>query len=226
MQGSKIMPLPEAIEREIKERYSSASSPYREAILALPLELQEILVREAVVPLGDSLNPDALHREASKKIKARLKGFDKILDKVERKEISASSVEEAERKLGDIVGTRIVVDYLYEVYDVLRTIEKHRRFYDLDVEDYIKHPQLSGYRGIHVVMRFDTPSFKAVVCEIQIKTQTQDSWSEKTHDLIYKAGQIPPVWVTLAKMQADCLHHTDEAFEVIKEELDKARTEQ
>lgn len=213
------MSTPESVVESFKKRYYSPSSPYREGILFLSLELQEILVAEGVIHHTDELDPDELRKEASRRIKARLKGFDRILDKMQRKEIVAQSIKQIEREVGDIVGTRIVIDYLYEAYSVLRIIANHKRFTVLKTEDYIRNPQPSGYRGIHVTVQLDTPSHKGVVCEIQIKTQTQDSWAEKTHELIYKADQIPRVWSLLAKMQSDCLHHTDEAFELIKEEV-------
>jgi putative GTP pyrophosphokinase len=171
----------------------------------------------------DALSPDDLRKEASRRIKARLKSYDKILEKIKRKKIVANSIEDLEQKIGDIVGTRIVVDYLQQVYVALEVIKRHRRFEILETEDFIKKPQNSGYRGIHVKVKLDTPNFKGVICEIQIKTQTQDSWAEKTHDLVYKAAETTDAWRFFVKMQSDCLHHTDESFQVIKQEIERMR---
>jgi ppGpp synthetase/RelA/SpoT-type nucleotidyltranferase len=210
--------------KELQKRYFSASSPYREGIIFLPLELQEILVSEAdIMARDDQLSPDDLRKEASRRIKARLKSYDKILEKTKRKKIKANTISSLEKELGDIVGTRIVVDYLHEAYAALKIIKNHSRFSIIEIENFIKKPQASGYRGIHVKIQLDTPNFKGVICEIQIKTQTQDSWAEKTHDLVYKAEDTTDAWKFFAKMQSDCLHHTDQSFEVIKKEIERMR---
>jgi ppGpp synthetase/RelA/SpoT-type nucleotidyltranferase len=224
LSGKRYIPIKNNVIKELKKRYFSASSPYREGIIFLPLELQEIVIKqEKIMTRDDTLNPDEIRKEASRKIKARIKSYDRIIEKIKRRNIVAGTTNTLERKIGDIVGTRIVVDYLQQVYATLAVIKTHRRFKILEIEDFIEKPQDSGYRGIHVKIRFDTPNFKGVICEIQIKTQTQDSWAEKTHDLVYKAEETTDAWKFFAKKQSDCLNNTDESFEVIKKEIVQMR---
>ncbi len=83
-------------------------------------------------------------------------------------------------RMEDIGGCRIVVankKQVYEVRDAIvdgrtrNTLRRHR--------DYIKQPKESGYRGIHVVYRYNgqKDQYSAHSIELQIRSKVQHAWA-------------------------------------------------
>ncbi len=218
--------MPEQIVAELRARYWPESARYEQATIDLANELQGIIIRNNVGFDYSSLDIQDAYTEARKHLHTRVKLFNRSLKKARKKRLSPTSVDELERKIGDIVGGRVVLAYLDEVYQTLSLVQAHDRWHLLkNTENYIKYPQKTGYRGIHVTVEMDTPGFPKVVCEIQLKTETQHSWAQKTHDLIYKSPRsVPKIVKEFAKLQADLLHQTDIALQIIRDEI-AGRTE-
>ncbi len=87
-------------------------------------------------------------------------------------------------RMQDIGGLRIVVDGVSEVNlirDEIKKVESHSKFKFTFVNEknYIKNPQKSGYRSIHMVYKYEKniPSEKQCRVEIQIRTKLQHSWA-------------------------------------------------
>lgn len=124
----------------------------------------------------------------------RIKELDSIRRKAFRKGIT---IEEAMQSFGDLVGARVVcnnVEDIYRFYELIREILPADDV--VNVDDFIKSKQASGYRAIHLNVRFRTreglsPDY--VQCELQIRTLLQDAWAELAHDDVYKSGTtLPP----------------------------------
>jgi len=123
--------------------------------------------------------------------KTRIKEFDSILRKAERK---GYSEEEVLCRIQDLVGIRVVCNNVDDVYRFKQLLEEHLSERDIIArEDFIKKPQPSGYRAVHLNIGIDIRIGESlflhhrIPCEIQIRTLLQDSWAELTQDDLYKA---------------------------------------
>lgn len=86
-------------------------------------------------------------------------------------------------RMQDIGGLRAVVPQLSDVY-ALRELFLNSRFDHVLVhqKDYIQEPKESGYRGIHLVYRYnnrkgDGPTYQGLQVEIQLRSKMQHSWA-------------------------------------------------
>lgn len=82
-------------------------------------------------------------------------------------------------KMQDIGGCRVILRNMEEVEDLVALYADDD---GISVTDYIKTPRVSGYRGKHIIWRFegegkDDPGYKPMRIEIQIRTELQHSWA-------------------------------------------------
>lgn len=113
-------------------------------------------------------------------VSQRLKRIPSIIKKLKiQKNMNLSRMQ-------DIGGLRIVVEGMEEVIiirDEIKKVEKNRnfRFILANEKDYIKKPDKSGYRSIHMIYKYEKekyiPSYKQCRVEIQIRTKLQHSWA-------------------------------------------------
>lgn len=96
--------------------------------------------------------------------------------------IRAKLMRERSMKLStmqDIGGCRVIVRDMDEVN---RLVELYAGDSDRKIDDYVKDPRVSGYRGNHIIGRFKSED-EAYACynnmriEIQIRTELQHSWA-------------------------------------------------
>lgn len=83
-------------------------------------------------------------------------------------------------RMEDIGGCRIVVSNKSQVYEVRDAIVEGRTRNTLHRQrDYIKYPKYSGYRGIHLVYRYNgqKTQFSAHSIELQIRSKVQHAWA-------------------------------------------------
>ena len=79
------------------------------------------------------------------------------------------------RNMQDIAGCRGILSNSKNVYKVKRVLNKKRNF---KVTDYIKSPKLDGYRGIHLITKFnDASNGIEYPVEIQLRSKIQHSWA-------------------------------------------------
>lgn len=122
-------------------------------------------------------------------VKTRIKSADSILDKLIRKNMNITKIEE----LSDIVGARIVVDFIDNIYVVLDKIKSNKNIKIIEEKDYIKKPKSSGYRGYHIIIEipiYVEGNGKNIKCEIQIRTLGIDTWASNEHKLNYKKEKV------------------------------------
>ena len=128
----------------------------------------------------------------------RLKRTPSILAKLRRE--SGMKLERME----DIGGCRAVVATTKQVRQLATLLVDSKTRHTLSrTRDYIKHPKASGYRGIHLVYRYNArkKEFKGIPIEIQIRSKIQHSWATAVevagaftrHAL--KASQGPDDWL-------------------------------
>ncbi len=112
-------------------------------------------------------------------VSQRLKRIPSIVKKLENQQSMKLAV------MQDIGGLRIVVNDTNEVYlikDAIRKAEEHGgfKFTFKKEKDYIKYPKDSGYRGIHLMYKYNKnvlPEEQQCRVEIQIRTKFQHFWA-------------------------------------------------
>lgn len=108
-------------------------------------------------------------------VSQRLKRFPTILSKLQR---------EDKLKLGrmqDIGGCRAILPDIDACYRVHKRLLKRVGF-DRYV-DYIQNPRDSGYRGIHVILKYDERRI-----EVQLRTRTMHDWAIAVERLGFRMG--------------------------------------
>lgn len=121
-------------------------------------------------------------RGTSAKVAQRLKRKSTIYDKLQRER------EMQLARMDDIAGCRIIFRNIKLLRQFRKSIHRARFNHKLrhadnpDKYDYIAHPKLTGYRGIHDIYAYDVNSesgaeLKGLYVEIQYRTLIQHAWA-------------------------------------------------
>lgn len=96
-------------------------------------------------------------------------------------------------EMQDIGGCRAIVKNINAVKELDRQYELSRASHLLDKrDDYIEHPKKSGYRGIHLIFRFQSGKHKThngLKIEIQLRTPLQHAWATAVETVGLFTGQ-------------------------------------
>lgn len=137
-------------------------------------------------------------------IKTRVKTAESIIEKLKRKKLKVTIMNVS--KLNDIVGARIVVDFIENVYEVVDKIKRNENIKVILEKDYIKKPKESGYRGYHLIVSIPISIggvIKEIHAEIQIRTTAMDFWATNEHKLNYKHKRKSKIykekWIDVAQ---------------------------
>ncbi len=111
----------------------------------------------------------------------RLKRMPTIIDKLDRHSNMQLST------MQDIGGVRAIVPNVKSVRNLVKKYESSPRFAHIlkDKDDYISQPKEDGYRGIHLVYRYNNTmarsetakACKGLLVEVQLRTMEQHYWS-------------------------------------------------
>lgn len=159
---------------------------------------------------------------------SRVKENDSIADKLWAKQLNATTANAIEH-LTDIIGVRIVVHFIGDVYDIA---SKVREKYDIMEEiDYITIPKDNGYRSFHMIIKFPIKEGNAlgvsyIPIELQIRTVAMDCWASLEHQMFYKKEEVQQM--DLAKKEllfcAETLFSTDMRMEAIQNIIQKVES--
>ena len=159
---------------------------------------------------------------------SRVKENDSIADKLWAKQLNATTANAIEH-LTDIIGVRIVVHFIGDVYDIA---SKVREKYDIMEEiDYITIPKDNGYRSFHMIIKFPIKEGNAlgvsyIPIELQIRTVAMDCWASLEHQMFYKKEGVQQM--ELAKKEllycAETLFSTDMRMEAIQNIIQKVES--
>jgi len=142
--------------------------------------------------------------------KTRLKSVSSIVDKLKRRNMEITI--ENTFNLHDIVGARIVCNFIDDVYTVVNKIKSNKKIKVVEEKDYIKCPKQSGYRGYHIIIS-DLISVngieKEVKSEIQVRTSAMDFWATSEHRLNYKKTGVDNETQKELKKIANDIWHID-----------------
>ena len=85
------------------------------------------------------------------------------------------------RTMNDISGCRVIVSNQKVLKKAIKQVRRHKNYFapshDVDFRNYLKTPKDDGYRGFHLMGRFEGSDGKKRVIEIQFRTVIQHSWA-------------------------------------------------
>ncbi len=145
----------------------------------------------------DSLLRLAQEKSPLTNVVQRRKTLDAIVKKLRREPRNQLST------MQDIAGCRAIVKSINDIEPFVSLCRAGWADHELfDVDDYIKKPSASGYRGIHYIYRFksENRSFNDRFVEVQFRTRAQHAWATAVEivDLFekqsLKTGQGDPAW--------------------------------
>lgn len=97
-------------------------------------------------------------------VSQRLKRIPTIVDKLARQPTMQLAT------MQDIGGCRAVLDSIDEIRRIERRLHRTRRV--RRTSDYISSPRSSGYRGVHVIVEYDSRAI-----EVQLRTRVMHEWA-------------------------------------------------
>lgn len=127
-------------------------------------------------------------------IKSRIKSESSIIGKLEKKNLDLTS-ENIFNNIDDVIGFRIVVSFISDVYDIVNEITNSKILHIKEKRDYIEKPKETGYSSYHlkvyVPINIDGKE-ELVPAEIQIRTVAMDFWASLDHKIRYKFKEEIP----------------------------------
>lgn len=125
-------------------------------------------------------------------VTGRVKSPDSILDKAKRMNVKFENIS---KEVYDIGGVRITCKYIEDVYKVADLLKSRKDVKLVEERDYIKNIKVSGYRSLHLIMRYNVETIDGqvpIILEFQIRTHAMHFWASIEHSLKYKyQKQIP-----------------------------------
>ncbi len=163
-----------------------ASFPYRKLMAYYTCAMMEVETKLNVLNEEFSLQYD---RNPISSIKTRLKSFDSIIEKLQRKGLPMDDFDVIEQSLNDIAGVRVICSFPEDVYMLAEALLKQDDIRLLERKDYIASPKANGYRSLHLIV--EVPIFLAqekrlMKVEVQLRTIAMDFWASLEHQLKYK----------------------------------------
>lgn len=145
-------------------------------------------------------------------LRLKLKKIDKKAIAVQRLKRTPSIINKLHRfpqmklsRMQDIGGLRAVVKSLKELHILEENYKKSRFRHRLVKEqDYISKPKDSGYRGIHLIYRYENknnPEYNGLLLELQIRTKIQHAWATAVETMgvllqhSLKSSEGPEEWL-------------------------------
>lgn len=97
-------------------------------------------------------------------VSQRMKRYSTILDKLKREPGELGRMQ-------DIAGCRAVVEIIEELEILCQHIAKRSNV--VKVADYVNKPRESGYRAVHIIMKY-----QGFLVEVQLRTKWMHEWAE------------------------------------------------
>lgn len=191
-------------------------------------EIFEAFKERVINLISDLLRQEALiiHH-----ITGRTKNYESLSKKIDRKSGKYNSLDD----ITDLVGIRII-SYLES--DVDRIASIIRKEFTVDEENSVDKRDLNidqfGYKSLHLVVLLNDArgrlaeykEYKAIKCEIQIRSILQHAWAEIEHDLGYKGKlSIPDQYKRNFNRLAALLETADIEFDRLKQDLSRYENE-
>lgn len=142
----------------------------------------------------------------------RLKRSRSILSKLSRDSMRLTQMQ-------DIGGCRAIVPSIDDVYTLRDKFYKSRsRHILVSEDDYIAKPKSSGYRGIHLIYRFQSavkPQYNNLLLEVQLRSQVQHAWATAVETVgavvsqALKSSQGESLWLSYFQTASLALEYSE-----------------
>lgn len=133
---------------------------------------------------------DESSRNPFDNIDGRIKTFDSIVDKCERKGYPFT-IEHIKEHINDVAGVRVTTLFRDEVYKIAKAINLLPGITIIEREDYIKNPKPNGYTSYHMIILVENlyrGQLKKTPVEVQIRDKAMDLWASLEHVIRYKTS--------------------------------------
>lgn len=125
--------------------------------------------------------------EANSFVVQRLKRARSIISKLSREPSMRLT------QMQDVGGCRAVFRDVDDVYELKNSYLNSRgQFEVVHIDDYIRSPKRSGYRSLHLVLRYKSkkyPQYDNLLIEVQARTRTQHAWATAVETVGAVLGQ-------------------------------------
>ena len=128
------------------------------------------------------------NREVVKSFQSRMKSPESIFHKLAVRDLP-TNLETARTALCDLIGMRIIVMFLDDVYKVEESLRSIPGLHLVRRKDYIEEPKENGYRSLHLIFKTEIRHngvLQSELFEVQIRTMAMDCWSALDHQMVYK----------------------------------------
>lgn len=96
-------------------------------------------------------------------------------------------------QMQDIGGCRAVFSSIESVYELKSSyLDSKGKYEVVHVDDYIRAPKASGYRSLHLVLKYKSkkyPQYDNLLLEVQVRTLTQHAWATAVETVGAVIGQ-------------------------------------
>lgn len=213
------MAIGDNVKDEYFRQYRGYPSRYREVKDFTIDHLQHLALYHALLQ----------YEEIAHRVIGRIKTPEDVFEKVDRPNRvpvppQIVSLEQLESEITDIVGVRVILDYLSDVWRFIEIINSSPIWEEVAPdENYIDPPQPNGYRSYHLLKWTPVKDANPCRCEIQVRTANQDSWATKTHKLIYgkrmklNGDPVKRSLMTISRTISDLLYSCDILADEVRE---------
>ncbi|WEK69685.1 MAG: RelA/SpoT domain-containing protein [Candidatus Chryseobacterium colombiense] len=122
-------------------------------------------------------------------------------------------------RMQDIGGLRAVLSDIENVYDLTKDYKESSFLHCLvNEKDYIKEPKESGYRGIHLIYKYENPiapEYNGLHLELQIRTKLQHIWATSVETMgtflkhSLKSSEGPKEWLEFFALTSSAFAHIE-----------------
>jgi ppGpp synthetase/RelA/SpoT-type nucleotidyltranferase len=154
---------------------------------------------------------------------SRVTGRTKELDSLLKKCLRRQDLEYA--AIADRAGIRVVTRFLENLPIVCKVVEDNLKVTKKEDFSVGLGTERFSYQGVHldVVMRGnnrEAEPFVGLLAEIQVRTLSQDLWSEMAHELTYKAEfEVPGVLSRRVNCLSALIETCDREFSLVNKEI-------
>lgn len=192
-------------------------SPYKQAVDELKVKLKGMRSQFGIVNANSPIEF----------VTGRIKPLASIYDKSLQKGIPFEPSDELATELQDIVGLRIMCQFVDDIAAVTELIRQRNDMKVIEEKDYITHSKPSGYRSHHMIIEYPVETIqgrKIVIAEIQIRTLAMNFWASIEHSLNYKyKGEFPAEIKERLQNAAEAAFRLDEEMSQIRSEIQEAQ---
>ena len=192
-------------------------SPYKQAVDELKVKLKGMRSQFSIVNANSPIEF----------VTGRIKPLASIYDKSLQKGIPFEPSDKLATELQDIVGVRIMCQFVDDISAVTELIRQRNDMKVIEEKDYITHSKPSGYRSHHMIIEYPVETIqgrKIVIAEIQIRTLAMNFWASIEHSLNYKyKGEFPTEIKERLQNAAEAAFRLDEEMSQIRSEIQEAQ---